>query len=199
LISWSLPKTDPMRPDQHVVIELASLLRDARQQMRFADPRVERIVVAAVLASEIRDGRTALLSRFISFDPSVWRYLVQFLQEEKPEDAVLASLIRATNEPFLLRNLVSLAGALRLTACANVICEKVLSCGRYDKALAERGYAFGISGFSNVARRSLSNLGEAIRPQLEHYCTRARERRQWKAKTVFESATADIARRARAL
>ncbi|HKO36403.1 MAG TPA: hypothetical protein VJV21_07985 [Pyrinomonadaceae bacterium] len=188
-------ETDPMRPDEHVVIELASLLRDARQQMRFADPRVERVVVAAVLASEIREGRVELLSRFISFEPGVFRYLVRFLQDEKPDDKIVASLIRATNEPFLLRNLVSLAGALRLTGCVETICEKVLTSGRYDKALAERGYSFGISGFSDVARRSLTNLGTAILPQLEEHRIRARASRQWKAKAIFEGAKADIARR----
>ncbi len=190
-------ETDPIRPDQHVVIELAPLLRDARQQMRFADPRVERIVVAAVLASDLREGRLALLSRFISFEPAVWRYLVQFLQEEKPDAGMFASLISATNEPFLLRNLVSLSGALGLHGCAKAICEKTLTCGRYDRALAERSYSFGISSFSACARRSLTNLGKAILPQLEQYLAHAREHRQWKAKAVFEGAKADIVRGSR--
>jgi len=190
-------ETDPMRPDSHVVIELASLLSDARQKMRFADRRVEHAVVAAVLASEIGQGRLSLLERFISFEPAVWRCLVFFLQEQKPGAAIFASAITGTNDPFVLRNLVALAGSLQLKECAQAICERTMMCGRYDRAIAERGYSFGISGFSDVARRALSNLGESILPQLEHYQMNARERRQWKAKAIFERAITEIARRLR--
>lgn len=186
-------ETDPFCTDD-VPIDLSSLLRIDGATMRFTEPELERIVTAAVIATGVRASRLDVLERFVSFHPAVWRYLLLLFRDDPPEPKRLAATIARVRNPFVLRNLISLAGMLQLDACATPICAQTLDCARYDRQLRDRGYTFGIRSFTDVARRALSGFGSAILPILDEHRTIAKARRRWKAKGVFDDARANIVR-----
>lgn len=86
-------EADPIRPDDEVSIDLTDLLRKDGTALRFSDPEIERSVTAAVIASDIRSGRLVLLEPFVSFHPTVWRYLIIFIREQPPDERSFAAAI----------------------------------------------------------------------------------------------------------
>lgn len=187
---------DPVRPEEEVAIDLSPLLRSGSGVIRFSDPDLERIMTAALLASDIREDRLERFERFVSFNADLWKYLIVLLREKPPDSARLAKMILRMKNPFVLRNLTSLAGRLSLSGCAAAICAQTMNCSHYDKQLTDRGYDFGLMDFSDTAKRALSSFDAAVLPILDEHREQAKAQRRWKAKSVFEAARAAILRRA---
>lgn len=171
-----------------VELDLSSMLESTDGGvLRIADPELEDIVTACVLANALRRGKFSVLQRFISFRPLVWRHLTMLVAKSGLNGAALEVEISTTTNSAYLRLLISIAGEVRCEEAVEAICKRLLIDGRlHHKVIG----AFGvpITPFYDVVKTALALQDPSTCELVERYIGVARTRRLWPEKRVLEAA-----------
>jgi len=173
---------------EEVEVDLSSMfLADETGSLRIPDSDIEDIVCGCVLASALRSGNFAVLGRFASFRPLVWKQLSALVADAGLEGGSLASEIETATDPIYLRLLIALGGLVRSEEVATAICKRLLVDGRFEHRVI-RDINATVMPFYDVVRDALPQQTEKACPVLEAYIATARAKGKWTEKRLLESA-----------
>jgi hypothetical protein len=182
-------------PTQRVEVDLPEALdKSAQGGLTIADPDIEDVMIACVIADALIRERFTILRYFASLRPVVWRTLTTLLDQSRFDRRALAQEILRAGDATSLRLLVAIAGALRAEDTVEPICRRLLSDGRRRaKEIAELHLV--ISPLYDVIGQSLASMPRKSGSTLAFYREQARARRLWREKKLLESALRDVEQR----
>ncbi len=153
----------------------------------FTNHKVEMGVLAVYIYEKLRAGRFKILSPYISFDPSVWKYLCALLALENDPVPGIGRTILASKEPFYNRMLVCIAGEARQSDAIEPICKTVLHDGfRLNQYITESRAL--VTSYFSVAKRALRQIARGPHEIIEKYQAKAKELKRWQHYSLFKQA-----------
>lgn len=176
-----VPATDGSLPGPEMILDEGS------GQVRFEDRGIEAAMLAAFILTQFRSGNYRVVEPFISLDPEVWRHLRALLHAERGKLVGLGDAILATNDPFLCRLLIIIAGEAEQREAIRAICKTVLHDGWPFQQRIKESQAV-VTPFFDVVQQALLRLAPGQRSVLEEFADSARRSERWQQYSIFTAA-----------
>lgn len=175
-----------MSTEKKVPIEVNNFVdMDENGIYRVADPEMEVVMVACLIAQNISVNNYDILKLFVSFNHKTWKHLRVFLLEGIVNDVELSNAILKSEDSLHLRLLILIAGHSRAYKAVDSICKQLLFRGRSHEAfIREMGYL--ITPFFEVVKNSLVQLSSVSKKVIAGYASKAKEEKKWKEYKVFK-------------
>ena len=155
------------------------------------DKYIESVTAAGIISKNISEGNFDFLDGYVTFEPDVIENSITLAKHQGVDKISLKKSITNTFDPHKLRLLIYLAGRLKVSECAEIICEKVLSVREFQNEISR--YDMPITPYKDIVKDALSEFDTSSTFNIiERYRNIAKNKQEWQAKQIFEKAIKNL-------